>query len=161
MYSIHAMDLDSLPVTAKDIAKATLRDSLLVGVLQRVRHGQWGNAPSPLYDPFHRRRTELSCQDDCVLWGQRVVVPTSLQAQLLKELHEGHIGIARMKALARSYFWWPRLDQQIEALAAHCDACKSTAAMPAQASRHPWQVPMHPGIRFTWILVSTTVNIFL
>ena len=54
----------------------------------------------PLYDPFYRRHTELSCQDDCVLWGQRVVVPTSLQAQLLRELHEGHIGIARMKALA-------------------------------------------------------------
>ena len=40
MCSIHAMDLDSLPVTAKDIAKATLKDSLLAGVLQRVHHGQ-------------------------------------------------------------------------------------------------------------------------
>ena len=144
MCSIHAMDLDSLPVTAKEIARATLKDTLLAGVLQRVRHGQWGNTPSPLYDPFYRRRMELSCQDGCVLWGQRVVVPSSLQAQLLRELHEGHIGIARMKTLARSYFWWPRLDQQIETLAANCDACKSTAAMPAQAPRHPWQSPNAP-----------------
>ena len=73
-----------------------------------------------------------------------MVVPTSLQAQLLRELHEGHIGIARMKALGRSYFWWPGLDQQIEALAAHCDACKSTAAMPVQAPQHPWQNPNAP-----------------
>ena len=43
--------------------------------------------------------TGLSCRDDCVLWGQRVVVPFSLHARLLRELHEGHIGIARMKAL--------------------------------------------------------------
>ena len=144
MSSIHAMDLQPLPVTAKEVARATLKDTLLAGVLQRVKHGQWGNTPSPLYDPFYRRRSELSCQDNCVLWGQRVIVPTSLQAQLLKELHEGHIGIARMKALARSYFWWPKLDQQIEALAAQCDACKSTVSMPVQAPRHPWQNPNTP-----------------
>ena len=66
------------------------------------------------------------------------------QAQLLRELHNGHIGIAQMKALARSYFWWPKLDQQIEALAAQCDACKSTISMPAQASHHPWQNPNTP-----------------
>ena len=98
-------------MTAREIARATLKDKLFAGVLQRIKHGQWGNAPSPLYDPFHRRRMELSCQDDCVLWGQRVVVPMSLQAQLPKELQTGHISIARMKALARSYFWWSKLDQ--------------------------------------------------
>ena len=59
--SIHAMDLDSLPVIAKEIAKATLKDNLLGEVLQRVRHGQWGSTPSPLYDPFYRQHTELSC----------------------------------------------------------------------------------------------------
>ena len=144
MCSIHAMDIDSLPVTARDIAKGTLKDKFLAGVLQRVKHGQWGNTPSPLYDAFYRRRTELSCQDDCVLWGQRVVVPSSLHARLRRELHEGHIGIARMKALARSYFWWPRLDQEIEALAARCDTCKSTAPMLVQAPRHPWQSPNTP-----------------
>ena len=36
MCSIHAMDLDSLPVTVKEIARATLKDTLLAGVLQRV-----------------------------------------------------------------------------------------------------------------------------
>ena len=45
MSSIHAMDLQPLPVTAKD---ATLKDNLLAGGLQRVKHGQWGNTPSPL-----------------------------------------------------------------------------------------------------------------
>ena len=96
------------------------------------------------HHPFYRRRSELSCQDNCVLWGQRVIVPTSLQAQLLRKLHNGHIGIAQMKVLARSYFRWPKLDQQIEALAAQCDACKSTISMPAQAPRHPWQNPNTP-----------------
>ena len=69
MCSIHTMDLDSLPVMARDIAKATLKDNWLAGVLQRVQHGQWGNAPLSLYDCFYRWLMKLSCQNSCVLWG--------------------------------------------------------------------------------------------
>ena len=87
MSSIHAMDLQPLPVTTKDVARATLKDNLLAGVLQGVKHGQWGTP----HHPFYRHRSELSCQDNCVLWGQGVIVPTCLQAQLLRKLHNGHI----------------------------------------------------------------------
>ena len=94
--------------------------------------------------PFYRRRTELSCQDGCTLWSQRVVIPKALQSCLLQELHEGHLGVCRMKALARSYIWWPSLDQDCEVLVASCDACKSVSSMPVAAPRHPWQCPSSP-----------------
>ena len=102
--------VSSLPVTARDIAMATSKDRLLAVVLQSVHHGQWSMPVSEGVIPFHRRRTKLHCQDGCILWGQRVVVPKVLQSCLLQELHEGHLGICRMKALERSYIWWPSLD---------------------------------------------------
>ena len=46
-----------------------------------------------------------------------------------------------MKALGRSFIWWPGLDMDIEKEAAHCDTCKTTAAMPAAVPCHPWQHP--------------------
>jgi transposase InsO family protein len=68
-----------------------------------------------------------------------VVIPKRLRGQLLEELHEGHLGVCRMKALARSFVWWPGLDQEIENMVAGCDQCKMTSSLPSAAPRHPWQ----------------------
>ena len=52
------------------------------------------------------RKDEPTIQDGCLMWGSRVIIPPKQQAQLLAELHEGHLGIVlKMKGLARSYMW--------------------------------------------------------
>ena len=143
MASAVAMDIAQLPVTSKDIAKATCKDCVLAVVLQSIRHGNWSTTAT-YFAPYFRSRTELSCEDGCILWGQRIVVPKALQAQLLQELHEGHFGVCHMKALARSYIWWPGLDRDVEVLAASYEACKGVSAMLTAAPRHPWQHPNSP-----------------
>ena len=45
----------------------------------------------------------MSIEEGCLFWGMRVIIPTKLQNRLLKELHNGHPGISRMKSIARSY----------------------------------------------------------
>ena len=61
------------------------------------------------------------------------------EAHLLQELHEGHIGIVKMKALARSYIWWPNMDADIEKIAARCEECRMTANVTQPSLCHPWQ----------------------
>lgn len=38
--------------------------------------------------------------------------------------------MTRMKALARQYFWWPNLDNEIETYVKSCDACMSNSKTP-------------------------------
>ena len=74
----------------------------------------------------------------------RVLVPTKLRMKLLDKLHQGHPGISKMKAVSRSYFWWPGLDKDIEELGKSCKSCQSVKNSPTAAPLYPWSWPSKP-----------------
>jgi hypothetical protein len=67
------------------------------------------------------------------MWGIHVLIPTALQASVLQSLHDGHPGITRMKAIARSHFWWSGLDGDTERIAKSCESCQAVKSSPAPA----------------------------
>ena len=69
------MEIDYLPVTAKQITKQSAKDTTIGSVLVAVQHGNWPAVVSEDLLPFYRRRTEL---DGHLLWGRRVVIPRKL-----------------------------------------------------------------------------------
>ncbi|XP_026574068.1 uncharacterized protein K02A2.6-like, partial [Pseudonaja textilis] len=107
--------LPNLPLTASDIALATNKDKRLAQVLRWVGKGWPEKDGDSEFKAYRNRQTELSIQKGCLLWGDRVVIPEKLQKRVLSMLHEGHPGIVRTKALARSHAWWPGMDKEIEA----------------------------------------------
>ena len=135
--------LDALPIQATDITAATRTDPILSKVLHCTRKG-WPRKVSEALRPFWQRREELTVEADCVLWGTRVIVPAKLRQKVLQELHRGHPGIVRMKALARSHVWWPNLDKQLEESAKSCTACQASKKLPPKAPLHPWAWPEAP-----------------
>ena len=97
--------VDCLPITHKEISHVTRVDPVLSRVLEFIRSGSPQHIKDLLLKPFLHRRYELSIEQDCLVWGIRVVIPTRYQKDILNELHVGHPGIVRMKELARSYLW--------------------------------------------------------
>ncbi|RUS68511.1 hypothetical protein EGW08_023727, partial [Elysia chlorotica] len=138
--------VDELPVTATDIAKETLKDPLLKQVFNFAARG-WPSKPSDDVRAFTARKHEISIDNGCLLWGTRVIIPTSLRSRVLDILHETHIGISRMKAQARSWVWWPLLDYDIERLAKTCAICEQYQKSPPKAPLHPWDWPQQPWSR--------------
>ncbi len=101
----------SLNMLAKDVRSWTTRDPTLSKVRTMLSSG-WKDCTDPALKAFTQRRDELSLDDGCILWGSRVIVPRQGRETVLEELHQGHPGIARMKALARSFVWWPGMGQR-------------------------------------------------
>ena len=136
--------IDSLPITHKEISHATRVDPVLSKVLDFVRHGWPQHVEDLRLQPFFNRRFELSVEQDCLLWGLRVIIPARYQKDMLEELHAGHPGIVRMKELARSYLWWPNIDQEIEQTVRNCASCQQVRKPPAVTPLAPWLWPSYP-----------------
>ena len=49
-----------------------------------------------------------------------------------------------MKAIARSFMWWPGMDTAIEELAKACAFCKAVKGAPSVSPFHPWRRPDVP-----------------
>ncbi|KAJ8868274.1 hypothetical protein PR048_029790, partial [Dryococelus australis] len=69
---------------------------------------------------FKLRFNELSLSCGCIIWTNQVVIPQHLQQPILEELHAHHPGIVAMKELARCYFWWLGLGEDIERVVSEC-----------------------------------------
>ena len=55
------------------------------------------------FTPYKKREPELSVENECVLWGSRVIIPTSLQNDVLNTLHDAHLEASKMKSPAKSW----------------------------------------------------------
>ena len=69
-------------------------------------------------------KDRLSVDDDLVVSGCRLLIPTSLRATMLSRLHEAHQGIARSQARARLTIYWPNIDKDIENFVSGCRHCQ-------------------------------------
>ena len=138
--------LNMTPMTAIDIKSETDKDPLLNKVLQFVRNGWPVDDPTCEKDlqPYSKKKDELSVHSGCLLWGSRVIVPPKCRERIVKELHESHPGISRIKSLARGYVWWPGLDQQLEEQVCNCAIYQQARNKPAAAPLHHWEWPERP-----------------
>ncbi|XP_049886537.1 uncharacterized protein K02A2.6-like [Pectinophora gossypiella] len=57
------------------------------------------------------------------------------------------MGIVKTKALARSYVWWPGVDEALEAACRACAVCASVATAPPAHAPCPWPWPDRPWSR--------------
>ena len=70
--------LEDAPMTYAQIQRWTKRDPLLSKVSQFILHGwrEERNEGDEELKPYWTRRWELSLHEGCILWGNRVVIPT-------------------------------------------------------------------------------------
>lgn len=135
------------PVTFEDIKKASFEDNEIQTVIKYVKNGWPRKISCPTILPYFRCKMDLEVEGNCLFRGHRVVIPTLYRNTMLRELHSGHFGIVKSKGLARSRFWWPSIDKEIEQWVGSCEACMSVRAAPPRAAPAPWPPETAPWSR--------------
>ena len=111
------------------------KDTVLSRLRRYILSGWPARIDEEAMRPFISRQSEFSVLPGCVLWGSRVVIPTSCRSDVLKELHETYPGTNKIKALARCYVWWPKMNGEIEAMVKTC-TCQESRPSPPAAPMH-------------------------
>ena len=98
--------------------------------MEYVRSGKdWKQSP-----PSHPVRTlgsvveEVGVEDTAkgqvvVVSGTRVLVRRQERQRLLEVLHETHLGVGTMLAIARHLWWWPGMSNNVRQVYSNFQAC--------------------------------------
>ncbi|KAG7294716.1 hypothetical protein JYU34_022785 [Plutella xylostella] len=135
---------ESLPISFHDIAKETKKDVLLSKIYGYVLFGWPSNTTCEEEKPYFARKHEITIDLGCLIYKYRIVIPGTLHKKILEEIHEGHLGINKMKNLSRNYVYWSTLDRDIEDICKMCSACRAVRDAPPRAPLHPWEFPLNP-----------------
>ena len=76
IYRVEERLVHSLAITHKEIRYTTRVDPVLSSALEFVKQGWAQHVEDLRLQPFFNRRLKLSVEQDCLLWGPRVIKPT-------------------------------------------------------------------------------------
>ena len=106
--------------------------------------GQRSTVSSQL-KPYWKWRGQLTTHINLLLYGTRIVIPLSMQQEILQKLHEGHQGIQRCRLRAKTSVWWPGISKQISDAIKRCSICVRESShrreplIPSKLPDYPWQ----------------------
>ena len=125
--SVHDVEVftDISALSLAKIRKATEADPDLNTLKQYINAGFPENKADCLESlrGYFNFREELAIIDGLILKGHHCVIPSSLCDEALKLLHKSHMGIVKTKNRARTSFFWPNLNQDIEMCLSKCCPC--------------------------------------
>ena len=76
-----------------------------------------------------------------------MIIPSSLRADMLKLIHQGHFGLEKCKQRARFSMYWAGINKQIEQLVSSCSTCLNHRNKQRRESMISYDVPDAPWVK--------------
>lgn len=143
------MVITNLPVSSEkfeEFRKETKKDLTLTKLTQTVLNG-WPQTKCQAareIQKYWNYREEISVVDGVLFKGERLIVPSAMRAEMLKRIHESHLGIESCRRRAREVLLWPGMSQQITEMVKSCDVCATHQKRQTKEPLHPHSVPERP-----------------
>ena len=143
------MCINNLPANShrlEEFRKAQATDTVCSTIIGYCQNDWLRKSSIPLeVKPYWQARGQLTVHNNLLLYGPRIVIPSSLQKEILSKIHEGHQGIQKCRLRANTSVWWPGISKHIKDLIEQCPACvkehtpRKEPLMPTDLPDYPWQ----------------------
>lgn len=130
----------------EEIENVTKVDPVLSQVVIYVQNG-WPSHKSKVSKiaiPFFMYRNDLHMVNGILFKGSAIVIPTTLQSQLLKDAHVSHMGYNKTKNFVKNVFFWPSLFDDLKFTIQHCQVCQKYMPSNSKEPLVPHEVPRYP-----------------
>ena len=117
IHHVHSV-LSNLPISEtrlKQFQLETKNDPILQTLITYTTH-EWPEKhliPTDLL-PYYTHRSDITFCEGILLKNERIIVPTTLRAEMKSLIHQGHLGIENCKKRARQSLFWPLMNSEIE-----------------------------------------------
>ena len=140
---VNAVVSDNLPtaVTIQMLQAETAKDQDLVALKQDILVRGYCTSRIPRYKQlFH----EFTVVDDVVMREDRVVIPASLQAEVIGLSHEPHMGIDKTVNFLRETCWFPSMHKMVSDYVKSCIPCAASVPNTRPVPLKPQYLPERP-----------------
>ena len=90
---------------------------------------------------------ELTTQNGLAFRGTRIIIPSSMRAEMTDRAHASHLGIQYTTNTARQIMYWPRMTADLTEAVQRCNTCQESKPalhkepmMTYPIPKQPWQV---------------------
>ena len=70
--------------------------------------------------PYYTHCNDITFCEGILLKNERIIVPTTLQAEMKSFIHQGHLEIETWKKRVRQSLFWPLMNSEIEGMIKKC-----------------------------------------
>lgn len=128
---------NEFPLDHALIASESRKDPFLQQISYYMKHG-WPQKLDRSFTNVYAQHQDLEEIDGCLLYQDRVVIPASLQKEVLLLLHKNHSGITKIKQMARRTVYWHGMSVDIEDFVKTCRVCCQMNVVPKQVPHSNW-----------------------
>ena len=143
------MVISNLPVSnekLEEFRKETTNDVTLTKLIETVLNG-WPETKSQAAQEiraYWNFREEISVVNGVLYKGERLIVPAAMRGEMLKRIHESHLGIESCRRRAREVLFWPGMAENIAEMVNSCDVCRTHQKRQTKEPLQPHSVPERP-----------------
>ena len=140
---------NSLPISHEklEIFRQETANDRTLQELKTLMHSGWptnkDDVPQEVraYTGF---QDELSENDGLLFKGEQLIVPKTLQKDMLQKIHEGHLGRDKCLARAKDVLFWIGMSAQIVNLVSCCSVCNERQNAQQNEPMLPHDIPALP-----------------